>query len=156
MKKLPALIVLPALLSFGLSPSAWGENPQTEADLQTIKESLQDLDREIDTLTATQQPPIAQLNPADYNGKEVIDAKGDDIGDVEKLVIKTDDNQAYAVVSVGGFMGIGSQKVAIALENLQPRGSQLLLSTSISTKELKDRMRYEESEFSAFELNSLK
>ena len=90
-------------------------------------------------------------NPKDYDGKDVVNAKGDKVGEVDKLVVSTGDQKVYAVVGVGGFLGIGEKDVAIPLEQLQPQGDKLALSSGITEDELKNSMRYKESEFSAFE-----
>ncbi len=90
-------------------------------------------------------------NPKDYDGKDVVNAKGDKVGEVDKLVVSTGDQKVYAVVGVGGFLGIGEKNVAIPLEQLQPQGDNLALSSGITEDELKNSMRYNESEFSAFE-----
>lgn len=52
-------------------------------------------------------------------GNQVVNAKGEQLGTIKDLVIDLDDAQiAYAVLSFGGFMGLGDKLFAIPLEAL--------------------------------------
>ena len=93
----------------------------------------------------------AAIDPKEYQGKEVVTAQGDKVGKVAKLVISNSDRQAYAVVGVGGFLGMGQKDAAIPLDQLQPQEDKLVLSAGITEDALKSGMMYQESEFSAFE-----
>jgi hypothetical protein len=78
--------------------------------------------------------------PASIVGKDVVNAAGDKIGSVSKI----DGNQV--IVSVGGFLGIGSHDVALAWNqlNLSGSGDQQKLETSLSKDELKAMPEYKE------------
>jgi hypothetical protein len=78
--------------------------------------------------------------PASIVGKDVVNAAGDKIGSVTKI----DGNQV--IVSVGGFLGIGSHDVALAWNQLSLSGSgnQQKLETALSKDELKAMPEYKE------------
>ncbi|WP_133251606.1 PRC-barrel domain-containing protein [Zavarzinia aquatilis] len=51
-------------------------------------------------------------------GADVTNAAGEDVGEVTDLVIGSDNKVSTAIVSVGGFLGVGDKLVAIALADL--------------------------------------
>ena len=47
-------------------------------------------------------------------GAKIVNAQGEDLGEIEDLVIDTRDNRvAYAIVSFGGFLGMADKHFAI-------------------------------------------
>lgn len=53
-------------------------------------------------------------------GNKVVNTEGEQLGNIRDLMIDLDDAQiAYAVLSFGGFMGLGDKLFAIPLEALQ-------------------------------------
>ena len=52
-------------------------------------------------------------------GSNVVNDAGDTIGKIDDLLIGRDDSVLYAIVSVGGFLGIGTKLVAVPFEQLQ-------------------------------------
>lgn len=68
-----------------------------------------------------------ELGPADVeyviNAKklfdfDVVDNNGKKLGDIEDLVLNQDNKVAYALVSVGGLLGIGDKLVAVPYDSL--------------------------------------
>jgi hypothetical protein len=53
-------------------------------------------------------------------GSKVINENDDAIGKIDDLLISRDDHHLYAVLSVGGFLGLGTKLVAIQYEQLTP------------------------------------
>lgn len=104
-----------------------------------------------DAASMDEPAAAAAINPADYDGKEIVTADGEDVGTVSKVVLHNSDNNAYAVVGVGGFLGIGKTEAAIPTSELTLEGDQLVLSPGITKESLESGMKYEEAEFSAFE-----
>lgn len=177
MKKSPIAIALATAMSLGASAPLWAEMSQSQDPAQQPQSQSQQhqdsmgMQQETETRTDMQgssetdsgmgtRAQIEQestlstttaYNREDYDGKDVINAKGDKLGEVEKLVVSTGDQQVYAVIGVGGFLGIGEKEVAVPLEQLQPQGEKLTLTSGITEDELKSSMPYNESEFSAFE-----
>jgi sporulation protein YlmC with PRC-barrel domain len=59
------------------------------------------------------------LSAASIIGAKVVNSEGQPLGSIKDLVIDLDDAQiAYAVLSFGGFMGLGDKLFAIPLEAL--------------------------------------
>jgi sporulation protein YlmC with PRC-barrel domain len=46
-------------------------------------------------------------------GANVYNENGDKVGKVDDIVISSDNSVSFAVISVGGFLGIGSRYVAV-------------------------------------------
>lgn len=68
------------------------------------------------TVTRTDAPATAghQARLSKFIGKDVHNAEGKDIGDIKDVVLDSNGNRvAYAVVSYGGFMGMGDKLFAI-------------------------------------------
>ncbi len=78
-------------------------------------------------------------------GKSIVNTEGDEIAEVDDLLIGPDDNVQYVLADVGGFLGLGSQNVAVDLARLQPaQGSGEELVTDLSEDELRAMPSYSE------------
>ena len=66
------------------------------------------------------------LAASEIKGVRVINFQNQDVGDIDELLIEPDTGEIrFAVVSVGGFLGFGSTKVAVpwmALQIVNERG----------------------------------
>jgi hypothetical protein len=73
----------------------------------------------------TETAPTAQqagdYMAADIIGANVRNAQGESLGSVGDLVLDKDGKVKAAVLSVGGFLGIGDKRVAVAWDQLQIR-----------------------------------
>ncbi|HEX9171824.1 MAG TPA: PRC-barrel domain-containing protein [Telluria sp.] len=63
----------------------------------------------------------------DLIGKVVINDADDRIGKVEDVIISPDNQATYAIVGVGGFLGLGRNDVAVPMTQLQKKGDRLML-----------------------------
>jgi PRC-barrel domain len=52
-------------------------------------------------------------------GSEVYNENRQSVGRIDDLIISRDEHGVFAVISVGGFLGIGSKLVAVRYEDLQ-------------------------------------
>jgi putative membrane protein len=96
------------------------------------------------------QQPAAQPERAmsidQVLGSKVVNANGDEVGEIEDLVV--DQNQThFAVLSVGGFLGIGDKKVAIPLGELQLGEDEAYLMSSATEEQLEGMPEYDEEQF---------
>jgi hypothetical protein len=60
-------------------------------------------------------------------GAAVKNAAGDTVGKIDDLIVSRNDKLLYAVVSVGGFLGVGSKLVAVPYASLQVDQKNLVL-----------------------------
>ena len=73
-------------------------------------------------MNTTEQTTEAEtlLAASEAKGARVINLQNEDIGDIDELLIEPTTGQVrFAVVSVGGFLGLGSTRVAVPWPALQ-------------------------------------
>ena len=88
------------------------------------------------------QPTGDQIRAQDVIGTGVVNNKGDKVGKITDLVI--DQNKIeYAVVSVGGFLGIGDKDVAIPLDQLKLGKDKSYLLSAETEDQLKQMPEYQ-------------
>jgi hypothetical protein len=67
--------------------------------------------------------------------------KGDEVGEIKDVVMK--DNTYYAVLAVGGFLGIGDKNVAIPLDELKVGEDEAYLMSAQTEEQLEAMPAYE-------------
>lgn len=87
----------------------------------------------------------------DVLGKDMVTPDGEDIGEVEQIVLHSGDEQLYAVVSVGGFLGIGGRDVVIPVSELELINDELVLKAGNSKEQVKQQPSYEPKEYTVLE-----
>jgi sporulation protein YlmC with PRC-barrel domain len=78
--------------------------------------------------TPVSDNPLYTRSADDLDGLEVVDRAGDNIGEVNQIVLAPDRKSAHAVVSVGGILGIGAREIIVSLDELRPIDDKLQLS----------------------------
>jgi hypothetical protein len=63
----------------------------------------------------------------DLLGKGVQNDKKENLGKIEDVIVSPTNSLSYAIVGVGGFLGIPSRLVAIPMKQLKLQSSQLVL-----------------------------
>jgi sporulation protein YlmC with PRC-barrel domain len=71
-------------------------------------------------------------------GAAVVNNKDERIGTIDDLVVNTDDRVTYAVISVGGFLGMGSKLVAVPFHSLQTVKEERLMLPGATKEALKE------------------
>lgn len=70
-------------------------------------------------------------------GYSVKNTQGEELGEIEELVIDPQDGRiTYAVLSSGGFLGVGGKHFAIPWESLTPMPEQQSFHLDISKEKL--------------------
>ena len=140
MKKTSVIVTLIVLLTAGFNTYLWAESPS-------------DSDRPVNRPNqSSMMPDSVDILPVNYLDKEVITSNGESVGKIDRLVINNTDHAAYAILSVGGFLGMGDKEVAIPVNQLRVQGNKWELPSTVTKKSLMQEKMYEESEFSAFEM----
>ncbi len=81
---------------------------------------------------------------SDLIGRDVVNSAGKDIGEIEKIVVNEANNEVYAIVSVGGFLGMGEKDVAIPYQNLNVGDKNVILMSQDTSDALKQMPAYDE------------
>ena len=61
-------------------------------------------------------------------GSTVVNQNGDGIGKIDDIIISKDGMAPYAVLSVGGFLGVGSQLVLVRYQDLTFSNNKVTLA----------------------------
>lgn len=91
---------------------------------------------------------LAAMNPEDLVGGEVLNSEGEAIGEVEDVVADRD-QVPHAVVSVGGFLGLGEKEVVVPMDRLTSGHEGQGLTTDLTQDELEGLPAYEEEQYSS-------
>jgi hypothetical protein len=83
----------------------------------------------------------------ELDGKKVINDSGEEIGKVDSIVREKTTKRVAAVVSVGGFLGIGDHKVTIALQDMGLHGDRLMAPAGTTKEKVKSMPEYDESHY---------
>lgn len=84
----------------------------------------------------------------DALGSPVINAKGDEVGEIQDVVMK--DDAYFAVVSVGGFLGIAEKDVAVPLDQLKLGDDNSYLMSKQTEDQLKAMPAYEPAQYQPY------
>ena len=84
-------------------------------------------------------------------GREVVNASGKDIGEIDDIVVSDQDQEIYAVIGVGGFLGLGGKNVAIPFEQLRLGAENVILMSERSESDLKEMPAYKQGQWKSVE-----
>lgn len=104
----------------------------TMADRQMQAEDRMQQNQQLAQQRAGQQPDPSMAGPGESAvdsldtlgtdeivGKKVVSHQGEEIGEIEDVVVDTSSELKLAVIDVGGFLGIGEKSVAVGFDQLQ-------------------------------------
>jgi hypothetical protein len=72
-----------------------------------------------------QQASIANKQRNDLVGKMLYDSKGDEVAKIQDVKTTTDGKIAAVEIDVGGFLGLGSHRIAVPADQLEMKGNRL-------------------------------
>jgi sporulation protein YlmC with PRC-barrel domain len=79
---------------------------------------------------------------ADIVGKAVFDANGQEVGTIDEVLVGEDGTE-QAVISVGGFLGLGAKKISVPASDLQPSEDGSALMISMTAEEIEAAPAFE-------------
>ena len=95
---------------------------------------------------ATAHPNHKLISSEDVNGTEVYGLDGTNVGEIDHLLIdKVSGRVAYAVMSFGGFMGLGHSHYPIPWSALNYDTSKAGFVTNITERQLKDAPEFSDN-----------
>lgn len=115
--------------------------PQTESQAQD-RRSAPTLESVLVVVQIAQLSPT--LNVSDLLGRMVTNDADEEIGRLDDLMI-TDDRLVFAVLSVGGFLGVGAHQVVVAFEDLSVDDEAIVLPGATKAA-LKQMCAYDRAE----------
>lgn len=75
-------------------------------------------------------------------GQQVVNQQGEEVGEINDLVVD-ESNQPYAVVGIGGFLGMGEREVAVPVSSLDFGTDQIVYNGMGTVDEFKSMPEYE-------------
>ncbi|MCC7274188.1 MAG: PRC-barrel domain-containing protein [Alphaproteobacteria bacterium] len=115
------------------APSAPGTaNPPMTAPMRPAPTARSDADR---------GDPVTGMRVSKIIGSKVHNSAGETVGAVDDLVIRSKDQVVLAVISVGGFLGIGDRKVAVPWDELT-FGNDRSIVYNVTKKELETKPEF--------------
>jgi hypothetical protein len=96
---------------------------------------------------AASESPLTGRSPNELLGAEVVNDEGDSVAEIVDLEKKKDAEGLYAVLSVGGFLGIGDKQVAVAADRFRSGEGDQLVLTNASEEEIESMPPYQEAEY---------
>ena len=110
------IIVLVAFMSLMVATGAADSVAQT-AGSSVVSVSVAEL-REVATGWSAKKQIL---------GKDVYNDAGDKIGDINDLIVTPSRSLSYAIVGVGGFLGIGEHNVAVPVSKFKQQMGKITL-----------------------------
>jgi sporulation protein YlmC with PRC-barrel domain len=100
------------------------QQDQTQQQAQTQQQTAEPTTREVSYQEVMQQAkPIGELGGkltvADMMGADLRGSSGEVVGEISNIVLDNDGAPSHAVVSFGGFLGLGEDRVAIPFDKLR-------------------------------------
>ena len=98
---------------------------------------------------------LESMSPDQIVGKTVVSAEGEEIGEVQEIVQDPATSEKFAVVDVGGFLGVGQKSVAIAFDELQvSQSGQDQLESDLTRQTLETETEYTPGEYEPVDQSS--
>lgn len=113
------LITLPAIPALSLAAAETWHFSQS-ADQSTVAAPPGDIEQEAPAITEDGTPAtvIDDREVEGILGKSVRSNAGEDMGQIIDVIVKRDGQVRAAVIDFGGFLGVGSRKIAVDWEAL--------------------------------------
>lgn len=77
-----------------------------------------------------------QTRATNLIGKRVVNGAGDELGEIEDLLLDDEHRMTGVVLSVGGFLGVGEKYVATAMEQVQLGAADQPTTVQLSAEQL--------------------
>ena len=106
------------------------------------------------TAAAPAQPttPMKQMTVSDLTDKDLVGARDNEVGEIERVVEGTADKKQHLVISRGGFLGLFETEVLVPLENVVAQGDRIVLR-NLTEEQVKALPRYTKDDKSYRELD---
>lgn len=88
--------------------------------------------------TGTSADAAHAMRVKQLDDMDVYNAKGKKLGEVDRVIISQKNNKRYVVVSHGGFLGLGEDKVAFPLERFAVKGNDRLVIRGVTEQDVEN------------------
>jgi len=138
---------LAPIFAFSIALSAHAAN-DTRNTTAAPAQSKATMDR---ATTAKADARAGDIRASKLIGKEITNAQNENLGEVKDLVVDTSSGKVrYAVVSFGGFLGLGDKLFAYPLEQFKPTADGDKLSLNIDKERMKSAPGFDDKDWPDF------
>lgn len=89
---------------------------------------------------------LASMSDDEIVGKPILSRDGEEIGDVDEIVVDATTGDKFAVVDVGGFLGIGEKSIVVPLDELSLSNDDRIQS-DLTRETLQTETEYDPANF---------
>jgi putative membrane protein len=131
--------------------AATGQSPEQQTAPAAGTSSQTGTETTSSSAAATQEAarpanPFGEMTANDLIGQKVVNKNGDKVGKIDDIVLNSSDKAVLAIISVGGFLGIGDKLVAVPFDQLQLDKDKAVLMSSATEEQLKTMPEYEKDQ----------
>lgn len=101
----------------------------------------------IEADAAAMKTTTYQINVAELEGADVMNAAGEEIGEVEAVLLDPATDAPVVILSVGGVLGIGDKEIAFPYSDLTITGDEIVLNTDMTEDEIEEMPEYDEAAY---------
>jgi sporulation protein YlmC with PRC-barrel domain len=98
------------------------------------------------TGTGTSGGSLDTMSTDEIVGKPIVSRDGEEIGSVDEVVSDPTSQQKFAVVDVGGFLGVGQKSIVIPFDELQMSGDDRIQS-DLTRETLQTKTEYSPGDY---------
>jgi sporulation protein YlmC with PRC-barrel domain len=93
--------------------------------------------------------PIYGMRGDQIVGKTLYSVNGEEIGEIDNVVMRMGGLRPEALVDVGGFLGVGGREVAVPLDQIQLVGERL--TTTMTKDSISNMQAYDEAGYDDYD-----
>lgn len=127
---LAAIVIAPAALAQSTTPSGNAERAPTVQQKPQTGDSVSIVRVDVARVAVG-------LRASKLVGATVVNSNNESIGKIDDLVVNPKDRVTYAILSVGGFLGIGNKLVAVPFDSLKAVKEDRLMLPGATKEALK-------------------
>lgn len=108
----------------------------------------QETDPQVQQAQTAETDPLKSLRIDQLEDQQVVSANGEEIGEVDQVVINQDRSEVGVVVSTGGgFFGMGGDRILIPLDDLSLQNNQLVWNSASDPSQVEQAGQYNPREY---------
>ena len=88
--------------------------------------------------------PLAGIPASELLGQAVVNDQGETVAEIVDLVKRGDSEDLFAILSVGGFLGIGEKQVSVPLDRFDVGQNQEIILSGATQEQIKNMPSYED------------
>jgi hypothetical protein len=95
----------------------------------------------------TTDHPLTAMPASEVIGTEVVDAEGNAMAEIVDLVRQQDQGEISAVLSVGGFLGIGDKRVVLPLREFDITPENQIVRVRMTEEDVRAMPEYDQEQY---------